>query len=184
MNTGKRDLPRLTKEAAMNYLFTPPPAVSLPVRGEDARFRCIAFIASGATTPTCYRNGPRSGQGAAIFLPEEPDNLIVPDLKFPYPPQSNDVHHEIEMIVALKKGGKDIPVEAAFDCVYGYAVSLDMTRRDLQAQMKKAGRPWEIGKAFEMSAPCGEIVPASEIGHPKAALSGSGSMARCARKAI
>jgi fumarylpyruvate hydrolase len=76
------------------------------------------------------------------------------------------VHHEIEMVVALGKGGKDIPLDKALDCVYGYGVALDMTRRDLQGECKKAGRPWEIGKAFEHSAPCSDIVPASEIGHP------------------
>ena len=77
-----------------------------------------------------------------------------------------NVHHEIELVVALDKGGTDIPVDEALDHVFGYAVGLDMTRRDLQAQAKKAGRPWEVGKAFERSAPCSEIVPAGVIGHP------------------
>ena len=70
------------------------------------------------------------------------------------------------MVVALGKGGADIPVEAALDHVFGYGVGLDMTRRDLQGEAKKLGRPWEVGKAFEASAPCGPLVPASEIGHP------------------
>ena len=70
------------------------------------------------------------------------------------------------MVVALGKGGTDIPVEAALDHVFGYGVGLDMTRRDLQGEAKKLGRPWEVGKAFEASAPCGPLVPASEIGHP------------------
>ena len=76
-----------------------------------------------------------------------------------------NVHHEAEMYVALKSGGANIAVEDALDCVYGYGLSLDMTRRDLQGQMKKLGRPWEIGKAFERSAPCGPIYPASMIGY-------------------
>jgi len=76
------------------------------------------------------------------------------------------VHHEIEMVVALKSGGDNIRAEKALDCVFGYGVALDMTRRDLQAEMKKQGRPWEIGKAFEKSAPCSELVPANDIGHP------------------
>lgn len=75
------------------------------------------------------------------------------------------MHHEIELLVALKSGGEDIAVENALDCVFGYGVSLDMTRRDLQGEMKKLGRPWEIGKAFEMSAPAGPIVPATACGH-------------------
>jgi fumarylpyruvate hydrolase len=76
------------------------------------------------------------------------------------------VHYEIEMIVALKSGGIDIPVEKALDCVYGYGVGLDMTRRDLQGKAKEMGRPWEVGKAFEASAPCTPLVPASTAGHP------------------
>ena len=76
------------------------------------------------------------------------------------------MHHEIELVVALAKGGADIPAEKALDCVYGYAVGLDMTRRDLQGEAKKMGRPWEVGKAVEASAPCGPLVPASKIGHP------------------
>ena len=101
-----------------------------------------------------------------FFFQKNPDNLLINGADFPYPPASEDVHHEIELVVALKSGGTNIPENQALDCVYGYAVGLDMTRRDLQAQCKKAGRPWEIGKAFEHSAPCGELVPAEEIGHP------------------
>jgi fumarylpyruvate hydrolase len=76
------------------------------------------------------------------------------------------VHFEIEMVVALGKGGADIRADDAMSLVYGYAVALDMTRRDLQGEAKKLGRPWEVGKAFEASAPCSVLVPASEIGHP------------------
>ncbi len=157
-----------TKESNMSYVFTPPPAVSLPVRGQDDRFPVHRVYCVGRNyAEHAMEMGHDPDKEPPFFFQKNPDNLIVPDLKFPYPPQSNDVHHEIEMVVALKKGGTDIPVENALECVYGYAVSLDMTRRDLQGQMKKLGRPWEIGKAFEMSAPCGEIVPASDIGHPE-----------------
>ena len=99
-----------------------------------------------------------------FFFQKNPNNLD-PSGNFPYPPHSSDVHHEAEMYVALKSGGANIAVEDALDCIYGYGLSLDMTRRDLQGQMKKLGRPWEIGKAFERSAPCGPIYPASTIGH-------------------
>jgi fumarylpyruvate hydrolase len=101
-----------------------------------------------------------------FFFQKNPDNLVIDGGDFPYPPRSNDVHHEIELAVALHRGGKDIPLDKALDHVWGYGVSLDMTRRDLQGEAKKAGRPWEVGKAFEHSAPCSELVPASEIGHP------------------
>jgi fumarylpyruvate hydrolase len=83
-----------------------------------------------------------------------------------YPSLSNDVHHEIEMVVASGKGGANIAADKALDHVYGYGVGLDMTRRDLQGEAKKMGRPWDTGKAFDQSAPCGEITPASQVGHP------------------
>ncbi|MCG8693623.1 MAG: fumarylacetoacetate hydrolase family protein, partial [Minwuiales bacterium] len=103
-----------------------------------------------------------------FFFQKNPDNLLPAGEAFPYPSKTSDVHHEIELVVALAKGGQDIPVDRALDHVYGYAVGLDMTRRDLQAEAKKLGRPWEVGKAFERSAPCGPIVPAAKIGHPGA----------------
>ena len=101
-----------------------------------------------------------------FFFQKNPDNL-GDGREFPLSVgMTNDVHHEIEMVVALSKGGIDIPVENALDHVFGYGVGLDMTRRDLQGEAKKLGRPWEVGKAFEASAPCTPLVPASEIGHP------------------
>jgi fumarylpyruvate hydrolase len=102
---------------------------------------------------------------APFFFQKNPDNVYV-GTSFPYPAQSSDVHHEVELIVALKSGGTNIPVESALNHVWGYAVALDMTRRDLQGEAKKAGRPWEIGKAFERSAPVGPLRPVSEVGHP------------------
>ena len=86
--------------------------------------------------------------------------------EFPYPPESSDVHHEMELVVALHSGGANISVDDALSHVFGYAPGLDMTRRDLQAQAKETRRPWEPGKAFERSAPTGELVPATECGHP------------------
>jgi fumarylpyruvate hydrolase len=100
-----------------------------------------------------------------FFFQKNPDNIVL-DGKFPYPAATSDVHHEIEMLVALASGGTDIPVDQALDCVFGYGVGLDMTRRDLQGKAKEMGRPWEVGKAFESSAPCSPLVPASRIGHP------------------
>lgn len=100
-----------------------------------------------------------------FFFQKNPDNLD-PSGQFPYPARSSDVHHEVELVVALKSGGTDIPIASALDHVWGYAVCLDMTRRDLQAEAKKLGRPWEIGKAFERSAPVGPLQPVSRVGHP------------------
>jgi fumarylpyruvate hydrolase len=101
-----------------------------------------------------------------FFFQKNPDNIVPGGGNFPYPSATSDVHHEIELIVALAKGGENIKVEQALGHVFGYAVGLDMTRRDLQGEAKKMGRPWEVGKAFESSAPCGELVPAETIGHP------------------
>ncbi|WP_432256872.1 fumarylacetoacetate hydrolase family protein [Limimaricola sp. AA108-03] len=101
-----------------------------------------------------------------FFFQKNPDNLDASGT-FPYPPQSRDVHHEVELLVALKSGGSDIPVEKALDHVWGYGVALDMTRRDLQGEAKKAGRPWEIGKAFERSGPVGPLMPVAQAGHPE-----------------
>ena len=100
-----------------------------------------------------------------FFFQKNPNNLDVTG-KFPYPAESSDVHHEAEMLVALKSGGTDILLNDALDHVFGYGLSLDMTRRDLQGIQKKMGRPWEIGKAFERSAPCGPLHPVSAVGHP------------------
>jgi fumarylpyruvate hydrolase len=102
-----------------------------------------------------------------FFFQKNPDNLNLTDV-FPYPPASNDVHFEVEMVVAIGTGGVDIPVAEALDHVFGYAVGIDMTRRDLQAKAKELQRPWEVAKAFEASAPCSALRPASEIGHPAA----------------
>lgn len=102
---------------------------------------------------------------APFFFQKNAENLD-PSGTFPYPPMSSDVHHEMEMVVALKSGGRNIAPGDALGHVYGYGIGLDMTRRDLQAQMKKAGRPWEIGKAFERSAPVGELYPVEAVGHP------------------
>ncbi len=101
---------------------------------------------------------------APFFFQKNPDNLD-PSGQFPYPPHSQNVHHEVELLIALKSGGTDISVSSALDHVWGYGVALDMTRRDLQGEAKKAGRPWEIGKAVERSAPIGPVHPASTIGH-------------------
>ncbi len=100
---------------------------------------------------------------APFFFQKNPDNLD-PSGEFPYPPLSSDVHHEVELAVVLKSGKRSIPAASALEHVYGYAVALDMTRRDLQAEAKKAGRPWEAAKAFERSAPIGRIMPAADSG--------------------
>lgn len=99
-----------------------------------------------------------------FFFQKNPDNLDASG-EFPYPPHISDMHHEVELVVALKSGGANISIADALDHVWGYAVSLDMTRRDLQGEAKKLGPPWEFGKAFEHSAPVGTLRPMTEVGH-------------------
>src|SRR2546430_2530436 len=96
-----------------------------------------------------------------------PAGAIVPDgASVAYPPLTKDMHHEVELVVALKSGGRNIPLSKALDCIYGYGVGIDLTRRDLQIASRDMKRPWEIGKAFDASAPCGPLQPTSKIGHP------------------
>lgn len=155
----------MVKEAA--YLFQPAPAPALPIRGMNKLFPVHRIYCVGRNYAEHAKEmGHDPNREPPFFFQKNPDTLVPGGGEFPYPPKSNDVHHEFEMVVALHRGGSDIPVERALDCVFGYAVGLDMTRRDLQNEAKKLGRPWEIGKAFEYAAPCSEIVPASAIGHP------------------
>jgi fumarylpyruvate hydrolase len=150
-----------------DYVIEKPPVVALPVAGTDELFPVHRVYCVGRNYAAhAIEMGHDPDREPPFFFQKNPDNLLTEGKDFPYPGMTEDVHHEIELAVALKSGGDDIPEDKALDCVYGYAVCLDMTRRDLQGQMKQQGRPWEIGKAFEHSAPCGPIVPASAIGHP------------------
>jgi fumarylpyruvate hydrolase len=153
-----------------NYVFEPTAHPSLPTSGSDLRFpvRRVYCIGRNYAAHT-IEMGHDPDRDPPFFFQKNPDNLDTSG-EFPYPVKSSDVHHEVEMVVALKSGGVNIPVEEALDHVYGYGVGLDMTRRDLQGEAKDLRRPWEIGKAFERSAPCGPLVPASEIGHPASGM--------------
>jgi len=151
----------------MSFIFPPQPQTVLPIRGKDEMFPVNRVYCVGRNYAAhAIEMGHDPDKEPPFFFQKNPDNILVAGNDFPYPEMTQDVHHEIEMVVALKAGGTNIAVDDAMDCVYGYGVSLDMTRRDLQGEMKKLGRPWEIGKAFEHSAPCSELVSAEDIGHP------------------
>lgn len=153
-----------------NYVFAPAPQPFVPVKGTEARFPVHRIYCVGQNyADHAIEMGGDPTRNPPFFFQKNPDNLVINGGDFPYPPKTDDVHYEIELVVALKTGGSDIPVETALDHVYGYAVGVDMTRRDLQTVAKKAGRPWEVAKAFEHSAPCSAIVPVSEVGHPQSA---------------
>lgn len=149
------------------YVLLPPAVVSLPVAGESSRFPVNRIFCVGHNYADHAREMGHDPNREPPFFFMKPANTIVTDgADFPYPDLSNDVHHEVELVVALKTGGKNISVNTALDHVYGYAVGLDMTRRDLQSEAKKMGRPWDTGKAFDASAPCSALVPANVLGHP------------------
>jgi fumarylpyruvate hydrolase len=153
----------------MSYVFPPPAVTALPVRGSGTLFPVRRVYCIGRNyAEHAIEMGHDPTKEPPFFFQKNPDNLVYGKGEFPYPSATKDVHHEIELVAALSKGGENIPAATALDHVFGYAVGLDMTRRDLQGEAKKLGRPWEVGKAFEASAPVGEIVPASEIGHPQA----------------
>ncbi|OJJ10794.1 5-carboxymethyl-2-hydroxymuconate isomerase [Alphaproteobacteria bacterium AO1-B] len=146
------------------FVFAPPAVTAVPVDGIGDLFPVRRVYCIGRNYAAhAVEMGHDPDKEPPFFFQKNPDNLNTSG-SFPYPPKSDDVHHEIELAVALKSGGRNIPVGEALDHVFGYAVSLDMTRRDLQGNAKKMGRPWEIGKAFEQSAPITPIVPVVDCG--------------------
>ncbi|OYW57861.1 MAG: 5-carboxymethyl-2-hydroxymuconate isomerase [Azorhizobium sp. 32-67-21] len=155
---------------ASAYVITAPEIPTLPVEGTDARFPVHRIYCVGRNfADHAIEMGHDPSREPPFFFQKNPDNLVLASgagATIPYPARSSDVHYEIEMVVALKAGGENIPLDQALDCVYGYGVGIDLTRRDLQGEAKKLGRPWEVGKAFEQSAPASALVPAETIGHP------------------
>ncbi|AZY52982.1 fumarylacetoacetate hydrolase family protein [Bordetella avium] len=152
----------------MDYVIPPMPTVSVPVAGSNAQFPVRRVYCVGRNYAEHAKEMGFTGREDPFFFNKPADTVLsVADGEtgeMPYPPRSSNLHYEMELVVALAKGGRDIPVDQAGDCVWGYALGLDMTRRDLQGDAKKQGRPWEVGKAFDLSAPIGPIHPRSVVG--------------------
>jgi fumarylpyruvate hydrolase len=152
----------------MNYVFTPPAPVSVPVVGCAERFPVHRIYCVGRNYEDHAKEMGGTGRELPFFFLKPADTLLVAEPGYtttlPYPSLTNNLHHEIELVVAIGQGGRNIRAQDAARHIYGYAVGLDMTRRDLQTEMKKQGRPWCIGKAFEHSAPIGPITRAHEAG--------------------
>ena len=154
----------------MAYVIPQPPQSFLPVAGTDDQFPVRRVYCVGRNfAEHAIEMGHDPDREPPFFFEKHPSALLfapAPDgAGFPYPQKSQDVHHEIELVVGLAKGGNDISVEHAFEHIWGYAVGIDMTRRDLQGEAKKAGRPWEIGKSFDNAAPIGMFHSIAEAGH-------------------
>lgn len=148
------------------YVIPAPEPVTLDVRGTDRLFPVRRIHCVGRNYADHIREMGNDERDPPFFFQKPTDAILPSGEPFPYPPLSTDVHHEIELVVAIGKSGRNIEQENALEHVFGYGVGIDMTRRDLQAQQKEMRRPWEIGKAFDQAAPCSAIVPAADIGHP------------------
>lgn len=150
----------------MKFVFPAPPVVSVEVTGTDEHFPVRRIYCIGRNYHAHRVEMGNDDRTPPFFFQKPADALVPTGGEFPYPPESENVHHEIELVVAIGKGGKDIAVEDALSHVFGYSVGIDMTRRDQQSKAKDAGKPWEAAKAFDHSAPIAPIRPVSEIGHP------------------
>ncbi|WP_042418203.1 fumarylacetoacetate hydrolase family protein [Comamonas aquatica] len=152
----------------MQFAFPPAPQASLPIVDSADRFPVHRIYCVGRNYTEHAKEMGFTGREAPFFFMKPADAIVPPTghapVQMPYPSLTSNLHHEIELVVAIGKGGKNIPASEAFAHIWGYAVGLDMTRRDLQNEMKKQGRPWCIGKAFEHSAPIGPVTPAAQVG--------------------
>ena len=152
----------------MRFVLPPPVQASVPVVGHSERFPVHRIYCVGRNYAEHAKEMGFTGREAPFFFMKPADAVLCADegaaLSMPYPSLTSNLHHEIELVVAIGKGGKHIPAAQAMEHIWGYAVGLDMTRRDLQNDMKKQGRPWCIGKAFEASAPISAITPAAQAG--------------------
>ncbi|HYP82511.1 fumarylacetoacetate hydrolase family protein [Variovorax sp.] len=153
---------------ASEYVVSPPPMVSIPVVGETGRFPVHRIYCVGRNYEEHAKEMGFTGREPPFFFLKPASAAVVVEAgqtgTIAYPTLTKNLHHEIELVVAIGKAGRNIKAADAMQYIYGYAVGLDMTRRDLQNDMKKQGRPWCIGKAFEQSAPVGPIVPAARAG--------------------
>ena len=158
--------------SSSNYVFTPPPIVSVPVSGSTDRYAVHRVYCVGRNYEEHAKEMGFTGREPPFFFLKPADAIVAVEAgttgQIPYPSLTKNLHHEIELVVAIGTGGKNIKAENAHKHIYGYAVGLDMTRRDLQSDMKKSGRPWCIGKGYDHSAPIGPITPvanAPDVNH-------------------
>lgn len=161
------DSPRRTDSQPMNYVFPPPPPVSVPVRS-GPRFPVHRIYCVGRNYAEHAKEMGHGGGAPPLFFLKPADAVLAVEEgrtgELAYPALTRELHHEVELVVAVGEGGRDITAAEAPRHVFGYAVGLDMTRRDLQARMKQQAGPWDIGKAFDQAAPIGPITPVAQAG--------------------
>jgi fumarylpyruvate hydrolase len=152
----------------MNFVFTPPTTTHLPILDSTQRFPIRRVYCVGRNYVEHAQEMGFTGREPPFFFLKPADAVVAAEkdqaISIPYPSLTKNLHHEVELVVAIGKGGKNIAASDAAKHIFGYAVGLDMTRRDLQGEAKKLGRPWEIGKAFDQSAPIGPITPIVKSG--------------------
>jgi fumarylpyruvate hydrolase len=147
-------------------VIAPPPSPTIAIAGSSQVFPVRRVWCVGRNYEEHIKEMGHDVRDPPFFFAKPPDALVPDGSSIPYPSLTKDMHFEVELVAVLKSGGRNIPVDKANDCIWGYGVGIDLTRRDLQIASREVKRPWEIGKAFDASAPCGPLVPASEIGHP------------------
>ena len=152
------------------YLFDPTPPVSVPIRGKREQFPVRRIFCVGRNYGAHAREMGFSDREPPFFFTKPADALVMDGAEIPYPMLTENLHHEIELVLAIDREAKNLPTDAAMDVVYGVAVGIDLTRRDLQLAARDKGRPWDWGKSFDQSAPIGEIVPVAELSAQTARL--------------
>lgn len=149
------------------FVLPLPPTISLPVAGSPARYPVRRIYCVGRNYLEHIRELGNDEKEPPIFFTKPRDAIVQDGETIPYATATQNYHFELELAVALQSGGYNIPEDQALQHVFGYAVALDMTRRDLQKQLTAKAGPWDVAKAFDHSAPCGPIHPASRVGHPQ-----------------
>ncbi|WP_153115382.1 fumarylacetoacetate hydrolase family protein [Rhodocyclus tenuis] len=156
----------------MTYLFPPAPQVAIPVVGSDALFPVRRVYCVGRNYAEHAAEMGADRREPPFFFSKPADALVPGGGEVPYPPATANLQHEVELVVALQRGGADIAAADAADCVFGYAVGIDLTRRDLQTRAKEKNHPWDMGKGFDHSAPVSALRPVALSGHPVAGAIG------------
>jgi fumarylpyruvate hydrolase len=148
------------------FVIAPPAQIAVPVEGGGLFPVRRVFCVGRNYAEHTREMGGDPAREAPFFFTKPADAMVTGGADMPYPPATSDLHHEMELVVAIGTGGSDIPESAAREHIWGYAAGLDMTRRDIQSVAKQQGKPWDMAKGFDHSGPIGDIAPASRIGHP------------------